>query len=319
MRGSLAAASTNANTNGIIPAHAGLTFYGLSSRFSCRDHPRACGAHRLLHTPHPLHEGSSPRMRGSRKIRQPNKRCNGIIPAHAGLTAVSPSMRSARWDHPRACGAHVRRRSGAFESMGSSPRMRGSRRAARDNLEAIGIIPAHAGLTRILRARRRRQRDHPRACGAHQIRPRHGNCLLGSSPRMRGSQLLFAFMVPRSGIIPAHAGLTKIARHLSQSSRDHPRACGAHRHAHAERRGDMGSSPRMRGSPRHGMAGMARRGIIPAHAGLTQKCSFTQSKKWDHPRACGAHLLKLKDVATMLGSSPRMRGSRWASSRAIVR
>ena len=167
MRGSLAAASTNANTNGIIPAHAGLTFYGLSSRFSCRDHPRACGAHRLLHTPHPLHEGSSPRMRGSRKIRQPNKRCNGIIPAHAGLTAVSPSMRSARWDHPRACGAHVRRRSGAFESMGSSPRMRGSRRAARDNLEAIGIIPAHAGLT----SRSSRQSaagwDHTRACGAH--------------------------------------------------------------------------------------------------------------------------------------------------------
>ena len=167
MRGSLAAASTNANTNGIIPAHAGLTFYGLSSRFSCRDHPRACGAHRLLHTPHPLHEGSSPRMRGSRKIRQPNKRCNGIIPAHAGLTAVSPSMRSARWDHPRACGAHVRRRSGAFESMGSSPRMRGSRRAARDNLEAIGIIPAHAGLTSRSSRRSAAGWDHPRACGAH--------------------------------------------------------------------------------------------------------------------------------------------------------
>ena len=167
MRGSLAAASTNANTNGIIPAHAGLTFYGLSSIFSCRDHPRACGAHRLLHTPHPLHEGSSPRMRGSRKIRQPNKRCNGIIPAHAGLTAVSPSMRSARWDHPRACGAHVRRRSGAFESMGSSPRMRGSRRAARDTLEAIGIIPAHAGLTSRSSRRSAAGWDHPRACGAH--------------------------------------------------------------------------------------------------------------------------------------------------------
>ena len=228
MRGSLAAASTNANTNGIIPAHAGLTFYGLSSRFSCRDHPRACGAHRLLHTPHPLHEGSSPRMRGSRKIRQPNKRCNGIIPAHAGLTAVSPSMRSARWDHPRACGAHVRRRSGAFESMGSSPRMRGSRRAARDNLEAIGIIPAHAGLTSSVVNLEAVAMDHPRACGAHTSRKCQCGSSLGSSPRMRGSPLAAIPPCITLGIIPAHAGLTPCAAPAYMLARDHPRARGAH-------------------------------------------------------------------------------------------
>ena len=291
MRGSLAAASTNANTNGIIPAHAGLTFYGLSSRFSCRDHPRACGAHRLLHTPHPLHEGSSPRMRGSRKIRQPNKRCNGIIPAHAGLTAVSPSMRSARWDHPRACGAHVRRRSGAFESMGSSPRMRGSRRAARDNLEAIGIIPAHAGLTSSVVNLEAVAMDHPRACGAHTSRKCQCGSSLGSSPRMRGSPLAAIPPCITLGIIPAHAGLTKFGTVYQYERRDHPRACGAHWPKIAHCYELAGSSPRMRGSPPVRALVGSGRGIIPAHAGLTRGCGRPSGRTRDHPRACGAHLL----------------------------
>ena len=32
----------------------------------------------------------------------------GIIPAHAGLTALEASCHRADWDHPRACGAHLR-------------------------------------------------------------------------------------------------------------------------------------------------------------------------------------------------------------------
>ena len=70
------------------------------------DHPRACGAHDLeLASPVKI-LGSSPRMRGS----PPDFRIAfarvGIIPAHAGLTIRVDLIRTAAWDHPRACGAH---------------------------------------------------------------------------------------------------------------------------------------------------------------------------------------------------------------------
>ena len=50
-------------------------------------------------------------------------------------------------------------------------------------------------------------------------------------------------------------------------------------------------------------------GIIPAYAGNTGLCSDFQCFSGDHPRVCGEH----SDVAiisgTLMGSSPRMRGT----------
>ena len=52
--------------------------------------------------------GSSPRMRGARRLRRLICMANGIIPADAGSTApVSMTGRRTR-DHPRGCGEHSR-------------------------------------------------------------------------------------------------------------------------------------------------------------------------------------------------------------------
>ena len=66
--------------------------------------------------------------------------------------------------------------------------MRGSLRTICDVCAAEGIIPAHAGLTESL---------------YHAIYN-----LIGSSPRMRGSQTFPFYTLLLIGIIPAHAGLT---------------------------------------------------------------------------------------------------------------
>ena len=50
----------------------------------------------------------------------------GIIPAHAGLTAISSGRHELFADHPRACGAHLNRTRDGLGRLGSSPRMRGS-------------------------------------------------------------------------------------------------------------------------------------------------------------------------------------------------
>ena len=151
--------------------------------------------------------------------------------------------------------------------------------------------------------------DHPRACGAHQpIRQSH---LIrpGSSPRMRGSHLEKQFTNPHRGIIPAHAGLTKtICPHLWGDG-DHPRACGAHPCPFDSPSMSAGSSPRMRGSRRETELLGRRRGIIPAHAGLTRPPRGHTHAGWDHPRACGAHTSARAGGMSLTGSSPRMRGS----------
>ena len=111
------------------------------------------------------------------------------------------------------------------------------------------------------------------------------------------------------GIIPAHAGLTFAAYPLLLVERDHPRACGAHSILPIVMSVSAGSSPRMRGSQRSAEQSADSRRIIPAHAGLTRTLLRKKFQPWDHPRACGAHLVAALDFDVLAGSSPRMRGS----------
>ena len=249
-------------------------------------------------------------MRGSRLASALPRTSAGIIPAHAGLTRPTAALAVAHRDHPRACGAHVRPILSLNSRWGSSPRMRGSQVVVPLDGAGCGIIPAHAGLTITSAGRTRWTRDHPRACGAHPCPVRSRFFYPGSSPRMRGSQLLHSLLYSSSGIIPAHAGLTFHDLHVSCSSRDHPRACGAHADQAWRPRQDEGSSPRMRGShalhPRYSIGG----GIIPAHAGLTLTKVARILDLRDHPRACGAHAESRAVKPVKSGSSPRMRGSR---------
>ena len=71
-----------------------------------------------------------------------------------------------------------------------------------------GIIPAHAGNTSISSSSRSTARDHPRACGEHSMMYGVACALMGSSPRMRGTQIDELLAVFDMGIIPAHAGNT---------------------------------------------------------------------------------------------------------------
>ena len=74
----------------IIPAHAGNTPYAPPCDCGAWDHPRTCGEHALPSTAKPLNRGSSPHMRGTLAARVLVHCHVGIIPAHAGNTAVLP-------------------------------------------------------------------------------------------------------------------------------------------------------------------------------------------------------------------------------------
>ena len=88
MRGTQAMTLPAVSGAGIIPAHAGNTPARHQSKGGKRDHPRACGEHRLLVPSCIALRGSSPRMRGTPSPSRRPQSPPGIIPAHAGNTSV---------------------------------------------------------------------------------------------------------------------------------------------------------------------------------------------------------------------------------------
>ena len=149
MRGTPIACRILSAPAGIIPAYAGNTARYRNLRKLYWDHPRVCGEHRQ-HGLHGRHQsGSSPRMRGTLNYPSGDAEAAGIIPAYAGNTSIEHRKRRWNWDHPRVCGEHTPSarssplprdhprvcgehmvsRSLAMASLGSSPRMRGTRQA----------------------------------------------------------------------------------------------------------------------------------------------------------------------------------------------
>ena len=213
----------------------------------------------------------------------------GIIPAHAGNTGTRNIFYKHRGDHPRACGEHTVFAQTHFQPPGSSPRMRGTPRTITILTLPVGIIPAHAGNTRYRMQLPERHGDHPRACGEHADNSSMTFNSEGSSPRMRGTQKNGTLRTFRRWIIPAHAGNTECSRRSRTSPRDHPRACGEHVTIPEDALLTAGSSPRMRGTLVASTPALSHLGIIPAHAGNTQRFLIQSPMTRDHPRACGEH------------------------------
>ena len=187
--------------------------------------------------------------------------------------------------------------------------MRGTRRGHQLVLGPTGIIPALAGNTYDLNCCCLFSWDHPRACGEHSEVGRGESSRMGSSPRLRGTHGFRGDHAVALGIIPALAGNTASTRSSVPPSRDHPRACGEHIKVHPCLLRHAGSSPRLRGTPRHAQGRRVRLGIIPALAGNTVRRIQPLVLSGDHPRACGEHIADAIPGASGKGSSPRLRGT----------
>ena len=190
MRGKLGLLPFRVPAARIIPAHAGQTRRSRWRCCRCPDHPRACGANfsNALHCS--SGDGSSPRMRGKLMTKNNVLTEERIIPAHAGQTDASLVTLRRHPDHPRACGANLTSAFRGNINVGSSPRMRGKLLHRRTPVEIFRIIPAHAGQTLVNCIGRTNVSDHPRACGANSSVVSSSICFSGSSPRMRGKQLV---------------------------------------------------------------------------------------------------------------------------------
>ena len=114
----------------------------------------------------------------------------------------------------------------------------------------------------------------------------------GSSPLTRGKRAAASAAPPMRGLIPAHAGKTKMTEALTVGPPAHPRSRGENRDI-IERRADSGgSSPLTRGKLQGAGEAALDRGLIPAHAGKTGVPSFVPKEGWAHPRSRGENIDK---------------------------
>ena len=274
---------------GIIPACAGNTACRQRTVSATRDHPRVCGEHSAPDHNDFSNRGSSPRVRGTLFLFFSDDAHAGIIPACAGNTSSLISWRRCSKDHPRVCGEHASATAMTSIASGSSPRVRGTQQLPFQIVEFLGIIPACAGNTRDGKMCITTGGDHPRVCGEHHLTEQNLSALMGSSPRVRGTQPQTHLGALRRGIIPACAGNTPAWPGPHWLMRDHPRVCGEHQSCSLKALMLLGSSPRVRGTPgRAGKAGDPA-GIIPACAGNTCAAACCNTFTEDHPRVCGEH------------------------------
>ena len=152
-------------------------------------------------------------------------------------------------------------------SDGSSPRVRGTGLWQSSMRRTCRFIPACAGNSECGNTSGIRVAVHPRVCG-EQAHPQDAlGDLDGSSPRVRGTvdEMNIRSSLPR--FIPACAGNRILLKTCIEPPAVHPRVCGEQASSLTPTKARCGSSPRVRGTGRHGFGEGEMNRFIPACAG----------------------------------------------------
>ncbi len=234
-----------------IPAWAGNTTHQRVPPWRGSVHPRVGGEHLISRPCHSCMTGSSPRGRGTRRLRLASVRRGRFIPAWAGNTSILAFPSRPAAVHPRVGGEHGHVIVLLVFDFGSSPRGRGTQSRPLVLHQLPWFIPAWAGNTQRPTWRPTWRPVHPRVGGEHcrsYVTPHGGN---GSSPRGRGTHRNTAHHRTRHRFIPAWAGNTRFSDTTHCCRSVHPRVGGEHEHINLPNRKQLGSSPRGRGTLTH--------------------------------------------------------------------
>jgi len=216
------------NGRRFIPAPAGNALPVTVRRWGFPVHPRACGERYSYSNAGDECDGSSPRLRGTRLRHELRRLLRRFIPAPAGNAWHRLDRRCYRPVHPRACGERCPMLDGVEKYVGSSPRLRGTRREYNIREQQARFIPAPAGNAEIFTTGDPFDPVHPRACGERPVGLSAGLLAHGSSPRLRGT-----LEGAEPGRLPTAV---------------HPRACGERAVNTTFASSRRGSSPRLRGT-----------------------------------------------------------------------
>ena len=223
---------------------------------------------------------------------------------------MMPPVSAAGRAHPHVCGEHAKGHHWHAREKGSSPRMRGTPSSPWACRSLAGLIPTYAGNTTHSGRAHHSAWAHPHVCGEHVSDKVEKFSQEGSSPRMRGTRMLFTEKIISTGLIPTYAGNTCGRSRVAGSSRAHPHVCGEHFTLSLPCMTRWGSSPRMRGTLHSTFAAEIAGGLIPTYAGNTNQSMTFCLLSGAHPHVCGEHSRVTVGRTHGMGSSPRMRGTR---------
>jgi len=252
-------------------------------------HPRVRGEQYIRHVSCLIHDGSSPRARGTGvalRLRACRRR---FIPACAGNRPARRDSCSTAPVHPRVRGEQAAPAGMNSPSAGSSPRARGTVVFHLVHDKAARFIPACAGNSFRACLRPAGPSVHPRVRGEQAFPAAGLRALSGSSPRARGTGLPRQGRHHRHRFIPACAGNSATQSRASDSCTVHPRV-----------RGEQIDG--------HGVDVVFRR-FIPACAGNRSRSALWVPAGTVHPRVRGEQADFTTTEGHTHGSSPRARGT----------
>ena len=171
-----------------------------------------------------------------------------FIPTCVGNTSmfVSAVMRPAV--HPHVCGEHSQNAHSPKLKSGSSPRVWGTRRAARRLNWSSRFIPTCVGNTLSRQTHLPRAAVHPHVCGEHFHQSRSHFEGGGSSPRVWGTLSKLPLHSLALRFIPTCVGNTYSLFLLHNRYTVHPHVCGEHEFISQPMTFEYGSSPRVWGT-----------------------------------------------------------------------
>ena len=133
-------------------------------------HPRGCGERNPTENDSPPFAGSSPRVRGTLRSARGVAGVDRFIPAGAGNAHAGAHKVDGNPVHPRGCGERATERLQPVQFVGSSPRVRGTRRRPCLDFVPQRFIPAGAGNAICGHGGAWAMTVHPRGCGERSAR-----------------------------------------------------------------------------------------------------------------------------------------------------
>ena len=300
-----------------IPAWAGQPRRHLSVPRQSAVYPRVGGATKALRETKKAPMGLSPRGRGNQGVAGDEESAHGSIPAWAGQPGWEYVVHVPGEVYPRVGGATIVHPASWRTVVGLSPRGRGNLTRSLKAVTTSRSIPAWAGQPFTAERINDTIRVYPRVGGATTPTNPLGGTVLGLSPRGRGNPGHVQHNQATGGSIPAWAGQPSLLMGICPILKVYPRVGGATCTKFVDSDGQHGLSPRGRGNLVSHRYRKAYRRSIPAWAGQPVAYLAVPFAKWVYPRVGGATNRRASPTRSRMGLSPRGRGNRLGTSRAV--
>ena len=237
-----------------------------------------------------------------------NSSCGSSPRARGTVHGTLELMREERFIPASAGNGFAARRVGGGKTV--HPRERGERD---EHLPEGGVdgrfIPASAGNGASCASHRRCGTVHPRERGEREGLAVLENLCTGSSPRARGTGIPQFRPAGWLRFIPASAGNGPTRLESAKNPTVHPRERGERHRSFQLHPADDGSSPRARGTVQSNNTQRGKRRFIPASAGNGPIGWPAAGRRTVHPRERGERAESKLMPSTIVGSSPRARGT----------